>query len=124
MRKIWLGAVVALASSVAATAAIAADFSGDWKISFAVGGNPATVNCSIKQMSMALSGHCLPVMQNAMPSDLMGTVDGSMAKWSYDVVFNGKPGHVGYEAKMTSDSTMSGTLSLAGTPTPFTAEKQ
>ena len=124
MRKIWFGAVVALASAVAATAAMAADFSGDWKISFSVGGNPATVDCMIKQMSAALSGHCLPVMQNAMPSDLMGTADGSMAKWSYDVVFNGKPGHVGYEGKLTSDSTMSGTLNLSGTSTPFTAEKQ
>jgi len=124
MRKIWLGALVALSSSLVANAALAADFSGNWKISFSVGGNPATVNCMMMQKGSDLSGHCLPVMQNAMPSDLKGMVDGSDAKWSYDVVFNGKPGHVGYEGKLTSNATMSGTLNLSGSPTSFTAEKQ
>jgi len=124
MRTFWLGALVALVPSLVASAALAADFSGDWKISFSVGGNPATVDCKITQAGSDLSGRCLPVMQNAMPSDLTGTVDGSSAKWSYDVVFKGKPGHVGYEGKMTSDTTMSGTLNLAGSPTSFSAEKQ
>ncbi len=124
MKRMVFGAAAALAMMTAALAVRAADFSGDWKISFSVGGKPATVNCSMMQMASNLHGRCLPVMQNGTPSDLMGTVDGSNATWSYDVVFNGKPGHVGYEASLTSETTMSGTLSLAGKPTPFKAEKQ
>jgi hypothetical protein len=117
-------AVIVAAAMLMPGAALAADFSGDWKINFAVNNNPAEVNCTIAQSGSALSGHCLPKIPNAQPSDLTGTVDGSNAKWSYDVVFNNKPGHVGYEAKMDSPTAISGTLLLAGNPTPFTGAKQ
>jgi hypothetical protein len=120
MKRVLIGAAAALFPATA----FAADFSGDWTINFSVNNNPATVNCTIAQSGNTLSGHCLPKMPNAQPSDLKGMVDGSTAKWSYDVVFNGNPGHVGYEAKMTSPTAMSGTLSLAGTPTEFTGTKQ
>ena len=120
MKRVLIGAAAALLPATA----FAADFSGDWTINFSVNNNPATVNCTIAQSGNTLSGHCLPKMPNAQPSDLKGMVDGSTARWSYDVVFNGNPGHVGYEAKMTSPTAMSGTLSLAGTPTKFTGTKQ
>jgi hypothetical protein len=120
MKRVLIVAAVTLMPGVA----FAADFSGDWKIDFAVNNNPAVVNCTIAQSGEALTGHCIPKMNNAQPSDLKGTVDGSSAKWGYDVVFNGNPGHVGFEAKMDSPTAISGTLSLAGNPTPFTGTKQ
>jgi len=124
MKAILTFAIAALVLSFGANAASAADFSGKWKIEFSVNNTPATVDCTLDQSGNSLSGQCIPVMDKATASDLMGAVDGSSAKWGYDVVFNGNPGHVGYEAKMTSPTTMSGTLMLSGNPSPFKAEKQ
>lgn len=117
-------ALIVVAVVIAPSVALAADFSGDWKIDFKVNNNPGVVDCMITQSGQELAGQCTPKLPNPEASDLKGTVDGSTAKWSYDVVFNGKPGHVGFEAKMDSPTAISGTLSLAGAPTPFTGTKQ
>jgi hypothetical protein len=113
----------AAAAMLVPRVALGADFSGDWKIDFSVNGNPAHVACTMMQSGDALSGHCLPAMPNAQPSDLTGRVDGSSAKWSYDVVFNGNKNHVTYDATMTSPTAISGQLMLGQTPTAFTGTR-
>ena len=118
--KIFLSVIV---TSLGSGIALAADISGDWKIQSTVGATPIEVNCTLVQSANELSGICTPVMANAEPAELTGSVNGSSAKWDYDVVFNGNPGHVGFVADIISDYVMSGTLLLSGSPSPFTATK-
>lgn len=119
--KIFLSII---ATSLGPSVAFAADISGDWKIESNVGATPIEVNCTLVQSANVLSGTCTPVMENAEPAELVGSVNESSAKWDYDVVFNGNPGHVGFVADILSDRVMSGTLLLSGNPSPFTATKQ
>ena len=58
------------------------------------------------------------------PSDLTGTVDGSSAKWGYDVVFNGNAARVDYVAELAADGTLKGNVLRNGSPSPITAVKQ
>ena len=104
-----------------ANASIGADVSGHWEITARLGEIPITVNCVLEQSAEALSGTCTPVMQDPQTSALTGTVDGTSIQWSYDVVFNGNPGHVAYDGEIESDTRITGTLDLSGTLTQFTA---
>ena len=98
------------------------DLTGDWVIQSSVGGEiPITVYCSLIQTGQALSGTCTPEMENAESSELTGSVDGNSASWGYDVVFNGNPGTVRFDADTFSNSAMSGILNLSGTEAEFTA---
>jgi hypothetical protein len=102
--------------------ATVADFSGTWTISSKVGENPVAIRCTLAQSGTALTGTCKPSQFD--PSPTTGTVDGARATWGYDVVFNGNENHVEYEATLGADGTLSGTLHLGPTPTPFTATRQ
>ncbi len=113
MKGLLLTAAVVLAPA----SAFAADLSGAWKIDSSVGKTPITVNCTLVQTGQTLSGACTPAAGNAGPTAFSdGTVSGSTAAWGYDVIFAGKPAHVGFTADITSDTTMTGVLSLAGKP--------
>ena len=116
--------LVILAALLAPTTALAADVSGAWKVASSVGATPITVNCNLVQTGTVISGDCTPATGNAGPTSFTGTVDGTHAKWGYDVTFNGKPGHVGFEADLKPDGSMAGALELNGKPSPFTATKQ
>ena len=113
---------LALGSLLAATAAFAADFSGTWNISSKVGDNPVSIECTLMQRDNVLTGTCKPAQFD--PSATTGTVTGANATWGYDVVFNGNKNHVEYEATLEANGTLSGTLHLGPTPTPFTAVRQ
>jgi hypothetical protein len=101
----------------------AADFSGTWKIDNVFNGSSAVITCTIVQSGNTLSGSCRPEVPGIAASDLSGTVDGSSAKWGYDVVFNGNPARVDYEAELAADGTLKGNLLRNGTPSPITAVK-
>lgn len=114
---------LALLFSVAVVAADA-DISGDWIIDSSVGGaTPIKVRCTLIQAADKLSGTCTPEMENAEASKLTGTVNGSKAEWSYDVVFRDQPGHIAFTADSVSSDKISGKLSLSGTEAPFTASR-
>ncbi len=115
--------LVILAALLAPTTALAADISGAWKVDSSVGSTPISVSCNISQTGTVISGDCAPAGSD-MPAAFTGTVEGTHAKWGYNVTFNGKPAHVGYEADIKPDGTMAGTLELSGKPSPFTATKQ
>lgn len=119
MKPILLAAAVMLAPSLA----VAADLSGAWTVSSSVGTTPITVECSLVQAGEALSGTCTPANGTASPT-FAGTVKGTHASWGYDVTFRDKPAHVGFEAEIKSDTAMTGVLSLAGKPSPFTAARK
>jgi hypothetical protein len=112
----------AIGALLVADAAFAADFSGNWNISSKVGENPVSIACTIVQKGDVLTGTCKPAQFD--PSAVTGTVSGAQATWGYDVVFNGNQNHVEYDARLEANGTLSGTLHLGPTPTPFTAVKQ
>jgi hypothetical protein len=111
--------IVCSGAALIGRVALADDFSGHWTISSKVGENPVTIECDLAQKGDALTGRCQPA--NFDPSEIVGTVDGSSAKWGYDVVFNGNENHVEYEAALAVGGSLSGTLHLGPMPTPFTA---
>lgn len=115
--------IIAATMFVAGTASTA-DLNGDWAIEARLGETPIFVNCTLIHSGDRLTGTCTPVMDNADPAELTGEVDESTASWEYDVVFNGNPGHVAFDADIESDSRMKGTLDLSGMPVPFTGTKQ
>lgn len=118
--------VLALAPAlVLAQTAEVPDLSGNWVIRSSVGGKtPITVNCALEQSGMTLSGTCTPVMDNAQPSELSGSLDGASPGWGYKVVFNGKPGSVQFHIESVAENSIAGTLSLSGTEAPFTARRR
>jgi hypothetical protein len=120
MRTLTHG-VLAIGLLLATAAAVAPDFSGTWNISSKVGDNPVSIQCTLVQRDHALTGTCKPAQFE--PSPATGTVSGTKATWGYDVVFNGNKNHVEYEATLGADGTLSGTLHLGPTPTPFTAAR-
>jgi hypothetical protein len=113
-------AVAALAPS----AAWAADFSGTWRIDNLFNGASAIITCALVQKGSALSGSCKPEIPGVAGSDLAGTVDGSSAKWGYDVVFNGNAARVDYVAQLGADGTLKGSVLRNGSPSPITGVKQ
>ena len=103
--------------------ALAQDLSGAWTISSSVGTTPITVSCTLVQAGEALSGSCAPA--GGAPAAFTGGVaKGAKASWGYDVTFRDQPSHVGFEADVTSDASMTGVLKLGGKPSPFTAVKK
>ena len=121
MRKLLLiSALAVLAPGVAS----AADLSGAWKLAVDVSGMMINITCNLTQQGAALSGTCARTdAAGEKPSAVTGSVDGSTAKWAYDVDFNGMPLHIAYTGNVTSDTAMTGTLDVAGGSGTFTATK-
>jgi hypothetical protein len=109
---------------LACSPAFAADFAGEWQIRSSVNGNPVTIGCTLVQKGDTLSGLCRPEVDGIEPSEVTGAVEGTSAKWGYDVVFNGNSNHVDYQAELRADGMLTGTLFLGPMPTAFTASKQ
>ena len=120
MKRAELVAVIALVPS----AAWAADFSGTWRIDNLFNGASAIITCTLVQAGNALTGTCKPEIPGIAPSELKGTVDGSSAKWGYDVVFNGNQARVDYVAALGADGTLKGDVLRNGSPSPITGVKQ
>jgi hypothetical protein len=114
--------VLACALLLSARGALAADFGGTWNITALIGGNPSAIRCTLVQKGDALAGACKPAQFD--PSEVLGSVAGANAKWSYDVVFNGNKNHVEYEAVLGADGKLTGMLHLGPMPVAFTAVRE
>ncbi|MCP5145904.1 MAG: hypothetical protein H6978_13935 [Gammaproteobacteria bacterium] len=101
----------------------AADFSSEWLLASSVNTNPVAIRCALQQQGAQLRGQCQPQVEGIEPSILTGDTDGVSARWGYDVVFRGNPGHVAYEATLNGDGTLTGTMFLSGMPQAFTASR-
>jgi hypothetical protein len=112
-------AIAVLAPSFAA----AADLSGTWKIKTDAGGMDLIIDCKVAQAGGALTGTCGLDGAPDAPSPFTGSVDGTKAKWAYDVTFQDMMFHVAFAGDV-KDSAMSGTMDVAGMASPFTATKQ
>jgi hypothetical protein len=104
--------------------ASAADFSGTWKLDNTFNGKIAVIHCTLVQAGEALSGSCVPDLPGMAASKLTGTLKGSMAKWGYDLEFNGKPARVDYEVTLAADGSLSGSVFRNGRPSPITGMRQ
>lgn len=120
MKLAHIVAVVAFAPALAS----AADFAGTWKLDNTFNGSVSAIHCTLVQSKNALSGTCKPDMAGMEASRLTGTVDGSKAKWGYDLVFNGKPARVDYEVTLAADGTLAGKLLRNGSDSPITGKRQ
>jgi hypothetical protein len=119
MRNILLAAALLATPGLA----LAQDLSGAWTVSSSVGTTPITVSCALTQMGEVLTGTCKPAGGTDGPA-FTGVVRGAHASWGYDVPFRGQTSHVGFEADILSDASMTGVLTLGARPSPFTAVKQ
>ena len=115
---------VAMLIALAPSAALAADFSGTWRIDNVFNGASSIISCTLLQSGNSLTGTCRPDIPGIAASELRGTVDGSSAKSGYDVVFNGNAARVDYVAELAQDGTLQGNLLRNGSPSPITAVKQ
>ena len=123
MKKLLIAA--AAAALFAPSLASAADLSGVWKIVANVQDMTVDVTCDLTEQGAALSGTCGRTDAGGeTPVATSGTVDGSTAKWAYDVNFQGMPLHIAYTGDVKSDTAMEGTLDVAGGQGTFTATKQ
>jgi hypothetical protein len=102
--------------------ASAADFSGTWKLDNNFNGKVSVVHCTLVQAKNALTGSCKP--DGMEGTKLTGTVDGSKAKWGYDLVFNGKPARVDFEVTLAADGSMAGNLLRNGSGSPITGKRE
>jgi len=118
LNRIALG----LGSLLLGSGALAADFGGTWNITATIGGKPSAIRCTLQQKGDLLAGACKPAQFD--PSEVLGSVAGANAKWSYDVLFNGSKNHVEYEAVLGADGTLTGTLHLGPMPAQFTAVRE
>jgi hypothetical protein len=114
--------LLACVSLAFAGGALAADFSGEWKITAVIAGNPSEIRCTLVQKRHRLTGTCKPAQFG--PSAATGSVTGTQATWGYDVVFNGNQNHVEYVASLVAGGKLAGTLHLGQTPAPFTAVRE
>ena len=115
---------LAVLSALVPGAAFAADFSGTWRIDNLFNGASAIIMCTLAQSGNALSGSCKPDIPGMAGSELTGIVDGSSAKWGYDLVFNGNDARVDFVAELAADGTLKGSVLRNGSPSPITGSKQ
>ena len=100
-----------------------ADVSGVWNVEGDIAGNPIIAACTLKQEEAKLSGACKSELGN---SDLSGSVDTDKVKWQYEIEYQGMKYTLVYEAKLDSETSMKGTVSVASGEGDgaFTAKKQ
>jgi hypothetical protein len=110
--------ILAAAILVPAVAS-AADFAGNWKLENNFNGSVSVVNCTLAQKGDALTGSCKPDLPDMEASKLTGKVEGSKARWGYDLVFNGKPARVDFEVTLAADGSLSGNLLRNGSGSPI-----
>jgi hypothetical protein len=120
MKLIHFVAAAVFAPAVAS----AADFSGTWKLDNTFNGKVAVIQCTLVQADNALSGSCKPDVPGMEASRLTGMVDGTKARWGYDLVFNGKPARVDYEVALAADGSLSGNLLRNGAGSPIKGVRQ
>jgi hypothetical protein len=112
------------AAAFAPVGASAADFSGTWKLDNTFNGSVTAIYCTIVQEGDELSGTCRPDVPGLAAEQLAGTVDGSNARWGYDLVFNGNPARVDYEVTLADDGSVSGNLLRNGSGSPIKGKRE
>jgi hypothetical protein len=116
-------AAAAAAALLAPGIAAAADLTGAWKIDLDIGGMQFHADCKMTQTAAALTGSCAGA-DGAPPSAMTGTVEGSTAKFAYDITYQGNPMHVAYTGEVKSDKAIEGAVDVQIAQGTFKAAKQ
>ncbi len=98
-----LPAILAFSALSLAPCAHGADLSGLWIVSSSLAQTPVTVDCSILQIGVVLSGWCEPESADAAPTALSGALNQNAASWSYDIPVQGRYVHMVYQGAVSAD---------------------
>ena len=112
MKPVLLTAILLLSPGLA----LAEDLTGEWDLSSGAG----NFHCTLLQKGGALDGSCATADAPRGPR-FIGDANGARASWDFDAPVGGRKERVGVNATITSDRSLSGTLTLAGKSAPFTA---
>jgi hypothetical protein len=117
--------LIAAASAALLSPAIASaqDLSGTWKLDLSIAGMDYHAECKMAQAAMALSGNCSGGEGQGAVA-MTGTVDGTTAKFAYDITYQGNPMHVAYTGNVTSDTAMDGSVDVQIAQGTFKAMKE
>ena len=122
MKTVLLTAAAA-AALLAPGIAAAADLTGAWKLDLNIGGMEFHAECTLAQAAAALTGSCAGA-DGQPPAAVTGSVDGSAAKFAYDITYQGNPMHVAYTAAIKSDTAMDGAVDVQIAQGTFTGTKK
>jgi hypothetical protein len=104
--------------------ALAADFSGVWKVDGAIEDHPITPICTLKQSGDKVTGSCTLDADHA--ADVTGEVKEKQLTWRYKVEYQGTIYTLTYVGSLDSESSIKGSVSAdpSDTDGDFTARKQ
>ncbi len=103
----------------------AADLSGLWIVSSPLAQTPAPMDCTILQVGVALSGWCEPEAANGYPSALTGSLSQNTASWTSNLIVQGQPVRLAYQATVSADQRMmSGQLTYGASSAGLTATRK
>ncbi len=108
---------------LATVPALAADLTGDWKVTGDVTGNPLAMVCSLKQEDAKLSGKCVDSTGN-INAPVTGKVDGKNVAFQFDFEYSGMALTMSFSGANDTDTSMKGGVQVAGVDGSFTAVKQ
>lgn len=111
-----------LFAGLAALPALAADISGNWKVTGDVIGNPVNAVCTFKQADAKITGTCK--MANGADSPAAGEIKDKAITFHHDVDSQGATYTLTYTGKLQDDGSLKGNIEVAGVGGPFTATKQ
>ena len=112
------------AGTLVPLAAHATDVTGLWQVSTTIRQAPVVMDCSVLQIGVTLSGWCEPETADAVPTPLTGQLAGTQATWGYDANDNGRTVHLAYSGTLSAPLAMTGSLSVGGVASPFTAARR
>jgi hypothetical protein len=105
----------------AAAGASAAQVSGTWDVDGSVAGHPVKFSCALKQSGAEVSGTA-HVQEKDQP--LTGTVKDQVVTFRFEVQHEGAPLEMVFTATLTSETTMSGSIAVAGAGGDFSAKRR
>jgi hypothetical protein len=105
----------------AATASLAADASGIWKVDGEVYANPVKFSCELKQDGATLSGKA--TFEDGKNVPVTGSVKEKTVAFEFDAEHEGTTYHLVFDGTLGEDGGMKGTITVAGAQGTFTATK-
>jgi hypothetical protein len=112
--------VAALCFTLVAATALAADVTGTWKVAGDVYGNPVNLTCSLKQDGEKLSGKA--TLGEGQDVAVTGSVKDTTV--SFEIDTPDKTYHLVFTGKLDADTSIKGSIAVAGVEGTFTAVKQ
>ena len=101
---------------------LAADVSGNWKVSGTVGEYPINLTCNFKTNGANLIGTCKG--GDRPDRAVTGEISGQKVHFQYEIEYDGNKMTVVYSGTLQSDTSMKGSVDVSGTSGEFTGTKE